>query len=273
MFNALKQSGVRAARLLMPMAGAAGLGACAHLGGSAFTPAETMMWATYPLASDTTIGTCFLVAMKDPGAPGGHVPVVVTSAHALEAARGKPLYLPLRMLDLERNLSFAILEIGGAEEGGKFYVKHPRLDVAAFELQIPSDLPMPIFLMFLEEGDFATGDPDRSRAGEDVSFVGFPEGFPGTPDLFPVLRGGRIASYDPSDSPSPGFLVNGDVYPGDSGAPVFSASNKGRPKLLGVIVQRVELDDGEISPLAMVVDARVIKETLRLLAKQRQAGL
>jgi hypothetical protein len=252
------------------MAGAAGLGACAHVGGSGFTPTETMMWATYPLASDTTIGTCFLVAMKDPGAPGGHVPVVVTSAHALEGARGKPLYLPLRMLDAERNLSFAIIEIGGA--GGKFYVKHPRLDVAAFELEVPPDLPMPIFLMFLEEGDFVTGEADRSRAGEEVSFVGFPEGFPGTPDLFPVLRGGRIASYDPSEPAAPGFLVNGDVYPGDSGAPVFDASNKGRPKLLGVVVQRIELDHDEISPLALAVNAQVIKETLRLLAKQRRAG-
>lgn len=91
-------------------------------------------------------------------------------------------------------------------------------------------------------------------------------GLSGTPDLFPALRLGRIASYDPSMYAARRFLINGDVYPGDSGAPVFMALQNGDPKLVGMVIQRLAIYENERSPIALAVDVSVIRETLALLA-------
>ena len=244
-----------------------GMSGCASQGSARFTPAETMMWATYPLASERSIGTCFLVAMKDQRAVGGLVPVIVTSAHVVRSAGKGPIYLPLRMLDREGNFSLAVFKIATTEKNKRAYVTHPRYDVAAMELQVPSDAATPFYLLLLEEKNLVkAGEP---RVGEDVSFLGFPEGLPATSDLFPVLRGGRIASYDPGLSATEGFLVNGDVYRGDSGGPVFRAAGNGDPKLLGMVINQVSLHGRQPFPVALAVKTNVIRETLQLLAKRR----
>ncbi|HAF25303.1 MAG TPA: hypothetical protein DCK93_20760 [Blastocatellia bacterium] len=88
--------------------------------------------------------------------------------------------------------------------------------------------------------------------------------FPGTEGAFPVLRGGKIASYSagpPSDREK--FLVNTNVYGGDSGGPVFAGRRRGRPKLVGIVTERIGEKGGGI-PLAVAVDATVIRETLQL---------
>lgn len=226
-----------------------------------------MMWCTYPLASQKVIGTCFLVAMEDPQNPGRYRPVVVTSTHVLKAAGNDPFYIPLRMSGAHEKLSFALVEIGGAGEKRPFYVSHPSLDVAAFLLPVPADLGPQLAVRLLEENNLSGGS---CRAGEPVTFLGFPEGLPGSPDLFPILRDGCVAYYDPNLLTGRLFLLNGDVYPGDSGAPVFRASHNRSPRLVGMVVERLEVGDGERSPLALAVDVRSIRETLRLLAERKE---
>lgn len=239
------------------------LSGCAGLSERGLNSTEKMMWCTYPLSSKKIIGTCFMVAMKDRRSPGRYLPVVVTSTHTLEAADKDPLFIPLRLIGADGKLSFATIKIGGDKGKQPFYVTHPVLDVAAFPLPLPPDNGQALALRLLEEKNLLKGS---FRAGENVSFLGFPEGLPGTPDLFPVLRGGRIASYDPRMFAARLFLINGDVYPGDSGAPVFTASRKGNPQLVGMVIQRIEIYEGERSPIALAVDVGIIRETLELLA-------
>jgi hypothetical protein len=61
------------------------------------------------------------------------------------------------------------------------------------------------------------------------------------------------------------FLINTDVYPGDSGAPVYLMGGKGRPRLAGMIIQRIGKYPDTFSHLAIAVDADVIRETIALL--------
>ena len=93
---------------------------------------------------------------------------------------------------------------------------------------------------------------------------------PGTADAFPILRSGKVASYPVGPSNTQGyFLIDADVYPGDSGAPVFRTGRGGRPILAGVVLRRVSRNQRGFSHLAIAVEANVIHETLDLLAASK----
>lgn len=242
--------------------GAVILSGCAGPNAERLNTTEKMMWSTYPLASEKVIGTCFLVAAESRRNPGRFLPVVVTSTHVLKAAGKDPFVVPLRMVGVDGQTQFVLVQVGGGKQKPPFYVSHPTLDVAAFPLPVPMDLESEVFLRLLEEENLADGS---FRVGDPVAFLGFPEGLPGSPDFFPILRQGGVASYDPNRLATRFFLINADVYPGDSGAPVFRTSPKGRPRVVGMVVERLEVQKGERSPLALAVDVAGVRETVSLL--------
>ena len=241
---------------------------CTTLGKSGLNPTETMILSTYPLASRKAFGTGFLVAMKDKRARGGVVPVMVTSTHLVNSAGRGAIYMPLRGFDAAGNLSVALLEVVPRQKGVPFYVKHPRLDVAAFLVRIPVGVQVPLLFTLVEETNLNSNEDPR--AGEDVAFVGFPEGQSTSLGMFPVLRSGKVASLDQSLFGLRTFLINGDVYPGDSGGPVFRVSKHGKPQVVGMVVERLSTQRRERFPLALAVDAGAIKETLQLLAERKR---
>jgi hypothetical protein len=241
---------------------------CTTLGKGGLNPTETIILSTYPLASRRAFGTGFLVAMKDKRARGGVVPVMVTSTHLVSSAGRGAIYMPLRGFDAAGNLSVALLEVVPRLKGVPFYVKHPRLDVAAFRVRFPVGVQVPLLLTLLEEKNL---DSDEDlRAGEEVAFLGFPEGQSTSLGMFPVLRSGKVASLDQSLFGLRSFLINGDVYPGDSGGPVFRLSKHGKPHVVGMVVERLSTTRRERFPLALAVDASAIKETLQLLAERKR---
>jgi hypothetical protein len=232
------------------------------------TPTETVLWATAPVISERAIGTGFLVALRLPEAPGGFVPVVVTSGHLLKTTSRRGLVIPVRVVDGTGALT--IVPAGGRVPVGRaWFVRHPEFDVAAFPLVLPDAVPTPVSLPLLEEANFAPVNPPR--AGDEASFAGFPEGLPASELLFPVLRAGRVASCDQSVADLPYFLINADVFPGDSGSPVFAVRPAGRPRVTGMVIQRLEAGRDHALPLALAVRSGVIRETLDLLrARLRQ---
>jgi hypothetical protein len=208
------------------------------------------------------------VAMKDKRARGGVVPVMVTSTHLVSSAGRGAIYMPLRGFDAAGNLSVALLEVVPRRKGVPFYVKHPRLDVAAFRVRFPVGVQVPLLLTLLEEKNLNSNEDPR--AGEEVAFVGFPEGQSTSLGMFPVLRSGKVASLDQSLFGLRSFLINGDVYPGDSGGPVFRLSKRGKPQVVGMVVERLSTARRERFPLALAVDAGAIRETLQLLAERKR---
>jgi hypothetical protein len=249
--------------------GCAGRGSGLHRG--SLTPAEKMMWSTYAVGTRRGLATGFVVSRKDAQAPGGRAPVVVTSAHLLESAPRGPFYLALRLPGQDGNPQVAVLELQPVPSAAPVYVRHPRYDVAALEVRLPPDIarqvPLPTFL----EEEAIGRQADRPRAGQDVSLLGFPYALPGSPGGFPVLRGGRIASYSVAGpAGAHAFLIHTDVYPGDSGGPVFVARAHGPPTLVGMVTRRVGQDARAAVALAVAVDARAIRETLRQLAERER---
>ncbi len=239
------------------------------LGDRRLNTVERMMWSTYPLATPKGMGTGFVVGCRDARAPGRMTPVVVTSVHVIESVGRGPLAFAVRMPDeLGEPEAFAV-RYQPRRGRERFYVRHPRQDLAAFALKLPeaaADL-IPLH-SFLDEGSVASRS-ETLRAGAEVSFLGFPEVLPGTAGAFPILRTGRVASYPVGSAGAQGlFLINADVYPGDSGAPVFTTGRGGRPELVGMIIRRVGADQRAFSHLAIAVDAQAIRETLQLVAER-----
>ena len=225
------------------------------------------MWSTYLVGSAKGMGAGFVVFRHDPQEPEGLVPVMVTAAHLLEAAGGRPLFIGARMPDASGGARISLIEFRPKRDGRRFYVRHPYHDIAAFEMHIPKEaaslVALPSFL-----GDKAH-DRKLLRVGDEVSFVGFPEVLPEMEGLFPVLRTGRVASYPVGSAQAGGlFVINADVYPGDSGAPVFAVGRRGHPELAGIIIRRVTADQKAFSHLAIAVESKAIRETLQLLGDQ-----
>jgi hypothetical protein len=47
---------------------------------------------------------------------------------------------------------------------------------------------------------------------------------------------------------------------------VFRVTKNGRPKVVGMVVERLSIEPQERFPLALAVDAKAIRETLQLLS-------
>ena len=63
----------------------------------------------------------------------------------------------------------------------------------------------------------------------------------------------------------PTFLIDGFLYPGNSGGPVFLADGgEGHPLVLGVVTQQVDQGEEPLG-LGVVVHASYVRETLAIL--------
>jgi hypothetical protein len=230
------------------------------------TTSEKMAWSTHAIATRKGLGTCVIVNRKDGTTPGGIVPVLVTCTHVLSAAPHGPYFLVLRMPVQGANPGIVMLRIDIPPNSERPYVKHPRRDVAAMKIRLPSEMARVIGIpSFISENTLAR--QSAPHVGDEIFVLGFPKVFPGTEGAFPVFRGGRIASYScGSQADLEKYLIHTNVYSGDSGGPVFAASSRGAPKLLGLVTERIGRKAGEV-PLAVAIDATVIRETLALLPR------
>lgn len=239
-------------------------------------PAEQMMWSTYALATQKGDATCFVVRDPRTALEGDEGAVVLTSTHVLDSAGSGPVVISLRLPDDGAD-GVRVVMLGfvppKARGGQSFYVRHPRHDLAAFSLHIPAEFSWLLRTRSVLTPRSILRKASLLHAGDEVGFLGYPEVLPGTSGGFPVLRGGRVASYPVGLAQARGpFLINADVYPGDSGAPVFLAARGGRPRLAGVVIQRIGATSASFSHLAVAVDADAIRETLDLLvAGQKDA--
>ncbi|MBN8422118.1 MAG: trypsin-like peptidase domain-containing protein [Verrucomicrobia bacterium] len=229
---------------------------------------EKMMWSTYPLATFGGAATGFVINHRDARAPGGRVPVVFTSVHVLETMGKGPLIIGFRMPDATGEARVALLAFNPPKPAGKkkFYVRHPDFDIAAFALHIPPEIAARADVPSCLKENSLSRNGKALHVGEEVSFLGYPEVLPGTDGAFPLLRSGRVASYPLGTSQAHGrFLINSDVYPGDSGAPVFINATGTRPELVGMIIQRISPKASDFSHFAVAVDADAIRQTLALV--------
>jgi hypothetical protein len=236
--------------------------------GARLNATEKMMWSTYPLATRTGMGTGFVIARG-----GARGPAMVTSIHVLKTAGAGGFVVGSRVPNAGGGADVALIQFQPVHGRESYYTRHASQDIAAFAVHLPETLAGVVDLpTFLDEHSLISR-AGVLRTGDEVSFLGFPDVLPGTVGAFPVLRTGRVASYPPGMPAAHGlFVVDADVYPGDSGAPVFSAGRRGHPELVGMIIRRVGTDRRAVSHFAIAVDASAIIETLRLLDSREDSA-
>ncbi|WP_395741738.1 serine protease [Prosthecobacter sp.] len=230
------------------------------------TVTDKMMWSACPVATLHGMASGFVLKSRD--SKGHDTAVVVTCAHVMKTMREGPVIVCLHHQDQNGGVDpepVIIIPARGAMRDS-FYVKHPTHDLAAFCLTVPDKARKLLGLDSIPDEQTLTSA--ELRAGDEVSFLGYPDVYPGTRGAFALLRSGRIASYPASGAMAGGrFLINADVYPGDSGAPVFLTMRTGRPQVVGVLTSRIGADKSSFSHLAVAVNVDAIRETLALLKK------
>ena len=163
------------------------------------------------------------------------------------------------------------------DSGRPLWIKHPNEDVAAFPLgssldAIDTILPTDLLATKQRLGDF--------YLGHDTYAAGYPLGTALNFSGFPILRFGKIAS--PVISARSVFEVSFQVYPGDSGAPIYVIERtleEFRIVILGLVVRAevktttLKTKDGSreiqmFTGVSIVAPATALQETVNLLVNK-----
>lgn len=205
-----------------------------------------------------------------PRADGTPRTVLVTAAHAVDPSETPEIRIGWRFSTDDGGWSFAPqpapLDIGGHD----LWVRHPERDIAVIEVVAPPTFASrAVPLSWLADGRDL--DLQGVGPGDQIFTLGYPRGLSSNRAGFPILRTVRIASYPLSPIQAfPTFLIDGFLYPGNSGGPVFLEQGPdGHPLILGVVTQQVDQGEEPLG-LGVVVHAAYVRETLALLDQRAQ---
>ena len=223
-----------------------------------------------PLSDGTrTVATGFLIS--DPGPNGAPRVVLVTADHVFEHMPGDKATIGYRVQGADGAWRYAPQKLTIRRDGKALWAHHGSRDVAAIVIQAPPAFAKAaIPLNWLATDD--TFDKYQLGPGDEMMTLGFPQGLSSNAAGFPILRAGRVASYPLGPSAAfPTFLLDFQVFPGNSGGPVY-LTDKLHPRLgggaapvvAGMLTQEVQQDKASLG-IGIVTQARFIRETVALL--------
>lgn len=183
---------------------------------------STVRVVNYRVAGGS-VGTGFILnASRDPAVSS---PVLVTNKHVVEGATTLELNFIRKDPTEDRPLLGQQSTIR-IPNPAAMWTGHPQpdVDVAALPLApILDQLPDPTFFRMLPSGLMPSLEvAEKLDAIEEVTFIGYPNGNFDSAHLTPIVRRGITAT--PLELPfggRPMFLVDGSVFGGSSGSPVF----------------------------------------------------
>jgi hypothetical protein len=191
------------------------------------TPTKELLFVTVRIVNEgvggvKSVGTGFLLHKKVN--ESSSIPFLITNKHVLADAQLLTLGFIARGEDGAPKLGQREdVTIGNP---GIAWVGHPdpEVDVAAFPIgEIIEKLGEKIFYRTMPISQMPTdGDGLFIDAIEEITFIGYPNGHQDPAHLTPIVRRGITAT--PLELPfsgKPSFLVDGSVFGGSSGSPVF----------------------------------------------------
>jgi len=238
------------------------------------------------LGQNNSTGTIFILGR--PIANGKNVYVLVTATHVLEGTKGDTALVFLRK-KVGGNFKKLPVQIKIRENGKKLWVNHANADVAAMYIALPKEAD----ILTASTDLLATDDILKKYdiyPGRELKVLGYPFGLESSNSGFPILRTGCIASYPITPSIEQKiFLMDFDVFGGNSGGPVYFHDPDWHKRRSGLVTSPVEVQMilGLVSKqriftekvnsymqettrnhqigLAEVVHASLIRETIELL--------
>lgn len=216
----------------------------------------------------STVGTGFIVTSIAPdGAPRT---ILITADHVFAAMPHEQVTVGFRERDAAGHWKYAPLTVRIRRPSGQpLWTKHPTQDVAVVEL--PAGLPHATLPASELPGERAL-ETLHVQPGDEMMVLGYPRGLSANSQGFPILSGGRVASYplSPADK-YPTYLVNMNVHAGNSGGPVYlvtrqsSASSSANTVVItGILTQQIKYN-GDRLAIGNVTQADFISETMSLM--------
>ena len=216
------------------------------------------------------VGTGFLV--QSARSDGVTYTVLVTAKHVLEDMPRAEARIGYRVEGengtwTNRPTPLTIRDAAGLA----LWTEHPQEDVATMTITAPPEFAKAAIPLRWLATDTTFADLNVDT-GDEMMALGFPRGLSANTAGFPILRSGRVASYPISPPKAfPTFLLDFSVFPGNSGGPVFMATNSrrrpGAPDsqfIAGLLSKEVELN-GERLGIGVVTHAMFIGETISLM--------
>jgi hypothetical protein len=239
-----------------------------------------LVLASYRLEHPKTTGTCFLLHRPAPEDENTNQVLLVTAAHVFAVMDGERVTLVLRKQDEAGKWQAVPTEIVIREDNRPLWHQHPKMDVAVLAFPLPDgidghSLPLDV-LATKEEWNAHPPEP-----GSLTRSVGFPHGsvFKPSSSGFPTTRIGCIAEFPitPVEEHDQ-FMVDFNVFEGDSGGAVYSEEFESGPKIIGLVHGQHFLDErykmiysegmfrNQLG-LAIIVNSVVIRETIDTIPK------
>ena len=188
--------------------------------------AEAMMRATFKLFNKDSTATCFLLRDKDEV-------FLVSAAHTFEKASGETAIIVLREANGNDGQSRKDVEFNIRKGEKALWTRHPERDLAVIrvELELPADAALPLSAV---QGDGMPGFGDMAL------LLTYPARVEANGAGFPLARQGVVASHPAAPvAEDPVFILDVTSWDGDSGGPVFQDDGKGRPRILGLVIERI----------------------------------
>ncbi len=240
-------------------------------------PIERIMSATFRVMVNGQSATAFLV--KIDAVEEGNAPriVLVTASHAFDGPDRRECQVVLRRRRDDGSYERSELVVPLRRDGDPLWKKHPEQDIAALPVDLPEGVEAAPFSLDQIADEQALAEK-KVHVGQDVWVPCFPASLEGNEAGWPVLRHGSVASHPLVPVTwAKTFLIDSTVFGGDSGAPVVVVANDA-PLVAGLVIGMHRQTDKSSLPfeektmhtplgVAIVVQARFIRETIELLGK------
>lgn len=209
-------------------------------------------------------GTAFVVAAS---APDGSPRLILVSAnHVFGRMPGDKMRVGFRNWSPDHGWKYAPAQvrIRGAA-GEPLWTRHPTQDIAA--LRLPNGVITAAIPISELPGERAL-EKLQVQPGDEMMVLGFPRGIAANDAGFPILRSGKVASYplSPADR-YPTYLVDFDVFAGNSGGPVYIRGSNSRLAatvvITGMLTQQIKYREQRLA-IGNVTQADFISETVSL---------
>ena len=197
---------------------------------------KTLMLYTYRIEGprgkegEKALGTCFVMGIPKSDTPGKGQIVLITATHVLNDISGEKATIYIRKKISEGKYEKIRHDIQIRDGNNPLWVSHPKVDVAAIKVSLPSFVSALSGEMPLLSTELLANDEIIKKfeihPGDELLCLGYPLGAEANPAGFPILRSGRIASYPltPAEDIN-SFLFDFEVFEGNSGGPVYFVDN------------------------------------------------